>query len=86
MTVDGSPIKRLRAKPLKADATAISLDGVDIGEVQDIALPRVRQEMIDVTRDPRFTGLPEEHREFVPGLKRVSPMTFTVNFDGKMFL
>jgi hypothetical protein len=91
VTVDGSPVKRRRGQPTQrgqvlAPTTTVSLDGVDVGELQDIQLPRMRAELIDVTRDPAFTGMPEDHREYIPGLKRVSPMTFTVNFDGRMHL
>jgi len=71
---------------LRTNATTIELDGVSVGEIQDIVLPQMQRQMIDVTRDPAFTGLPDAHREFVPGLKRSTPMTFTINFDGRVYL
>lgn len=64
---------------------ALQLDGEEVLNVQDIALPQMRREMIDVTRDPCFTGEPEKP-EYVLGLKRYSDLTFNCAFDGEILL
>lgn len=65
---------------------ALQLDGEEVLNVQDIALPQMRREMIDVTLDPRWTGLPADQREYVPGIKRMTDLTFTCYFDGEILL
>lgn len=63
--------------------TTLLIDGKEIGALTDISMPTIKSDMIDITRDPAFTGLPEGHREYVAGIRRMSDLTFTCEFNGK---
>lgn len=68
--------------PKQYDAT-IARDGQDIGVVTEIEAPRMSREMVDVTYGGMFGGPADEHATYIPGLKRVGPMSFTVLLEAE---
>lgn len=74
-----------RHEAMAARETTLLLDGKEIGALTEITLPSMQRSMIEVTRDPRFTG-GEEKREFIGGLRRMSDLTFTCEFHGECLI
>jgi hypothetical protein len=68
--------------PKQYDAT-ISRDGQDIGVVTEIEAPRLSREMVDVTYGGVFGRPADEHATYIPGLKRMGSMSFTVLLEAE---
>lgn len=77
-----TPKKRGRpGQAVSAEGTSISVDGVNVGDIQDITLPSMQRNEIDVTRNGMFGGETDEYETHIVGLRRMGPLTFTVNFE-----
>lgn len=58
---------------MAALATTITVDDTELGEVQDIQLPSMHRNYEEMVNE-------DGDMTYIAGLKRVSPMTFVVNF------
>lgn len=88
--ITNAPPKR-KPRPRKrvavpAQGTTIELDGQSIGDITDIQLPTMQRHTIEVTQNGMFGGEPDDHEVHVVGLRRMSDVTFTCSFDGKVHL
>lgn len=68
-----------RYKAIPSQETTLLLDGKEIGTLTEIGMPRDVSNIIDITGD---TG----KLEYVKGIKRLTDLTFTCEFDGDNLL
>lgn len=75
-----------RHEAIRANVTTLELDGQPVADLQEIQLPRMERSTYEVTRNGMFGGPADDNEVHVMGLRRMTDVTFTCAFDGKVVL
>lgn len=77
--IEGLPTKRpVIHSALPADGVRVQCNGHDVGAITELEMPAMTRTMYEVTSDGTFDGSADGDVVMIPGLRRMSELTFTI--------